>query len=1332
MNQDIRNISMQSNDFKFESVPLAKSQTLSSLGTNNQQDNKFIENDIMTKIDSSKMLEDSNDVDDKSTSQETRETWSKKFDFLMSIIGFSVDLASIWRFPYLCFKNGGGAFLIPYTIMLFLLGLPLFFMELALGQYYKRGAITCWKKVCPLLSGVGYAVVLIAFYTDFFYNVVISWGLYYLFGSFSSRLPWGTCKNSWNSENCYEISSILKQNIDSNSSANLNFSISSKNTTNLISSSEEYFFNRMYRFSDNLGMDNFGSILWENVGCLLLIYIICYFSMWKGVQTSGKVVWFTALAPYVILIILAVRALFLTGSLEGLKYYLTPDMALLKNPLVWMDAASQVFFSLGPGFGVLLAFSSYNPFNNNIYKDAIITVIINYLSSLVSGAVIFMYLGYMSQVSNKSIQEVAKEGSSLVFIVYPEAISILPVPQFWSVIFFLMLITLGLDSSFGGSEAIITALSDEYPILRKRREIFVAFLFSFYLITGLPSCTEGGYFLVEFLNNYSAVYSILFAVLIENIAIAWLYGTDRFCNDIKEMIGIYPGKFWCYCWKYITPSCIALILATGIYGYRPLEIMRTNSSYLYPEWSNFTGWIVAASSCILIPLVAIYRLIVAKGSFKERLIFTITPERDQKVKNEETLVEDTFKENQIENSFLTNIPTDITEPKMDAIEAEKRSETISNASIPREKWSHKTEFLLAIIVPKVVYENGGGRFLIPYFVQLAFCGLPLFFMELILGQYHQTGLFTLMEKICPILKGLALTSFVIDLFMAMFYNTVIAWAVYYLMLSFKSELPWKDCDKSWNTLCCLPINNNNRMKTDNFSIYNTNYQLSMDGSYVAKVYPFESSSIERRIVIFNNKKNGQRVQNIVYVNQSVTVFLNCEKKFNNPTQEFFTRYLTEMHKSTGLEQLGGIKWEIILSLFVVFVTVYFALWKGIKSAGKAVWITAIAPYIVMFILLIRGLTLEGCWIGIKFYLSVDDWGSLFEMKVWVDAATQIFFSLGPGFGTIIALSSYNKRNNNCYKDALLTSFINCLTSILSGFVVFSTLGHMAHVQGKTIQEVTEPGPGLIFITYPQAISLMPWAPFWAVIFFFMLFTLGIDSTFGGLEAVITGVCDTFPQLTGKKRSWFVLGLISMCFIAAIPTVTYGGPYIVHLFDSYAVAPAILIVVFLEIIGVMYAYGCERFCEDLKSMINRVPNFFWIYCWKYISPAIVVCITFMISRGMIGAPLEYGNGYVYKGNGEVYASLIVGVPISLIFIYAGYRVYKTEGTIKERIKKLMKPKDAWKFNYESKQKEGTIKLNNLDRQTRYIIVNFNQNQSEPIFLINDLFLFKNEYHYETYI
>ncbi len=141
---------------------------------------------------------------------EIREQWSEKLDFLLSIIGFAVDLANIWRFPYLCYKNGGGlfeksfrissskilslgAFLIPYILSVVLGGMPLFYLELLLGQYYRQGAITCWRKICPLLAGIGWAVTIIAFYTDFYYNVVISWALYYLFSSFRKILPWSEC-----------------------------------------------------------------------------------------------------------------------------------------------------------------------------------------------------------------------------------------------------------------------------------------------------------------------------------------------------------------------------------------------------------------------------------------------------------------------------------------------------------------------------------------------------------------------------------------------------------------------------------------------------------------------------------------------------------------------------------------------------------------------------------------------------------------------------------------------------------------------------------------------------------------------------------------------------------------------------------------------------------------------------------------------------------------------------------------------------------------------------------------------------------------------------------
>jgi len=115
-------------------------------------------------------------------------------------------------------------------------------------------------------------------------------------------------------------------------------------------------------------------------------------------------------------------------------------------------------------------------------------------------------------------------------------------------------------------------------------------------------------------------------------------------------------------------------------------------------------------------------------------------------------------------------------------------------------------------------------------------------------------------------------------------------------------------------------------------------------------------------------------------------------------------------------------------------------------------------------------------------------------QVWVDAATQVFFSLGPGFGVLLAFASYNEFHNNVYRDALVTSAVNSATSFLSGFVIFSVLGYMAFRSKRDIKDVAQEGPGLVFIVYPEAIATMPGAPFWAIIFFLMLLTLGLDSS----------------------------------------------------------------------------------------------------------------------------------------------------------------------------------------------------------------------------------------------
>ncbi|CAH0555426.1 unnamed protein product [Brassicogethes aeneus] len=562
-------------------------------------------------------------MDVQMTSTDDRETWGKKVDFLLSVIGFAVDLANVWRFPYLCYKNGGGAFLVPYCLMLVIGGIPLFYMELALGQFNRKGAITCWGRLCPLFKGIGYAVVLIAFYVDFYYNVIIAWALRFFFASFTDMLPWTTCDNPWNTPLCRPFD-FPTQNITEFNRTDMVKTIPGADNNRFASAAAEYFNRAILELHQSKGLHDLGAIKWDMALCLLAVYVICYFSLWKGISTSGKVVWFTALFPYAVLLILLVRGITLPGSAQGIKYYLSPNFSAIGSAEVWVDAATQVFFSLGPGFGVLLAYASYNKYHNNVYKDAILTSVINCATSFIAGFVIFSVLGYMAHAAGRPIQEVATEGPGLVFIVYPAAIATMPGSIFWALIFFMMLLTLGLDSSFGGSEAIITALSDEFPRIGRHREIFVACLFSLYFLVGLASCSQGGFYFFHLLDRYAAGYSMLVAVFFEAIAVSWIYGTQRFCDDIKDMIGFAPGLYWRFCWKFAAPVFLLFIIVYGLLGYEPLSY----EDYVYPAWANVLGWTIAGSSVIMIPAVAIIKIIMTPGSFVKRIKILTTPWRD--------------------------------------------------------------------------------------------------------------------------------------------------------------------------------------------------------------------------------------------------------------------------------------------------------------------------------------------------------------------------------------------------------------------------------------------------------------------------------------------------------------------------------------------------------------------------------------------------------------------------------------------------------------------------------------------------------------------------------
>ncbi|KAH1000894.1 hypothetical protein HUJ04_013165 [Dendroctonus ponderosae] len=483
---------------------------------------------------------------------------------------------------------------------------------------FSRALKRCWSTFHPLL-GVGFCAVLVAFYVSFYYNVILAWALYYLGSSISAELPWMHCNNSWNTEQCWELRSLN----ETNRSMSLVLNETLKNSKH--TPAFEFFHRAVLEMQWSDGLHEMGYPKWQLVVCLILIYCLLYVSLFKGVKSSGKVVWVTATMPYVVLSILLVRGLMLPGALGGISYYLQPELSKLKETQVWVDAAVQIFYSVGAGFGVHLSYASYNTFHNNCYRDCIITTVVNCFTSFFSGFVIFTYLGYMSHKQGVDIKYVATEGPGLVFQVYPEAVATLPGSHLWSVLFFFMLIMLGVDSAMGGLECVITGLMDEFSsFFRQRkyaREIFTLIVILTSFSVALINVTPGGIYMFHLFDTYSAGISLLCSALFEAIAVSWFYGLDRLTQDVEAMLGMKPGIYWRVCWKFISPSFIVCVVMFGLLYHQPLVY----NDYSYPNWAEWVGWSLALSSIMMIPLGAIIQLCKTPGSFKERVALSISP-----------------------------------------------------------------------------------------------------------------------------------------------------------------------------------------------------------------------------------------------------------------------------------------------------------------------------------------------------------------------------------------------------------------------------------------------------------------------------------------------------------------------------------------------------------------------------------------------------------------------------------------------------------------------------------------------------------------------------------
>ncbi|KAG0721117.1 Sodium- and chloride-dependent GABA transporter 2 [Chionoecetes opilio] len=466
-----------------------------------------------------------------------RGNWSSNTEYVLSLAGYAVGLGNMWRFPYLCYKNGGGAFLIPYLVMVTLVGIPLFFLESALGQFTSTGFLTLYN-VAPMFRGIGYAKMLINLIASGYYGMVVAYPLVFIVYSFASSVPWASCDNPWNTAHCFTPQ-------DRNAS------------------------HKILGLSEGIGQP--GSLVWSLVLASAIVWAVTFLSIFKGIKVLGKVVWFTATFPLVMLVVLFVRGVTLPGAGHGISYYIVPNFSKLGEPMVWCDAAVQVFFSLGTGWGTVTTMSSFSRFKNNCLRDALLVPLINSMASIFAGFVVFSVLGFLSIEMGTTISEVTTAGKTRLGLRHvPSSLRMLPMPTLWSVLFFLMLFFLGIDST-------------------------------------------GGFYVLQLLDRYSVSLGLLTATICELVVFSYVYGAGHLMRDFEMMLGKELSSFWYCTWMVVTPLVLVCIFGSTF----SMESYLSYQGYIYPAWAHVVGWGTAVFSLLAVPTYLIFYLLTTKDSFSQ-------------------------------------------------------------------------------------------------------------------------------------------------------------------------------------------------------------------------------------------------------------------------------------------------------------------------------------------------------------------------------------------------------------------------------------------------------------------------------------------------------------------------------------------------------------------------------------------------------------------------------------------------------------------------------------------------------------------------------------------
>ena len=564
-----------------------------------------------------------------------REVWNSKTAFILAAIGSAIGLGNIWRFPYVAFENGGGAFLVAYFICLFVAGIPLLMLEFSMGHQTKQSAPGAFAKIKPKMQWFGWFAVGVSCVIVTYYAIIMSWSVNYTWEA--ATLGWQDQMGQYaNVEYAIEptelddmavltpvperfIGNMFVDPVDENNytiqeegtflvawEGNLYATSSLGNADTFMSSPGDFFFN------DFLGLTSepwdIGTFRWPLLIGFIISWVWIVASVWKGTKTVGKVVFYTVFIPWGLLVLFIIRGVTLPGAEVGISYYLTPVWAKLLSADIWLAAISQVFFSLSVGFAIMIAYGSFLPKKTNIAGYAIVIGIADALTAFCGGLAVFSALGYQAAKMGVHITEVAQSGPGLAFVAYPHIISNLPGARIFGVLFFLMLLTLAVDSAFSLLEAATSSVKDKWKLTHKRANLTVGGLC---FLLGLPMLTGAGLHILDIVDHFMNSYGLTIVVLVETIMIGWAIGAENQRKYISANSNFRLGQWWSICIRWLIPIGIIWMLFTEI-----TARSTPYGSFALRSQEFLFGWLIM----LLLPIIGdILTNAKGKGKFPEEM-----------------------------------------------------------------------------------------------------------------------------------------------------------------------------------------------------------------------------------------------------------------------------------------------------------------------------------------------------------------------------------------------------------------------------------------------------------------------------------------------------------------------------------------------------------------------------------------------------------------------------------------------------------------------------------------------------------------------------------------